>query len=1011
MGLKEKHRLHLTIALVVVAIILIIAGAVMLGIGISKSNEKNTEVKLECQADQLNSFYISAWSANLNWPDCCNSDQNMINAKKNLTDQITSILKSPSSSSFLARHTFLSEITGSDHFLNEAALGSSVNIVKLTIDTITPAPMSSPGAVFYATLVTLGSPAPDATAIQNDLINGGFPSNVSGDPTQQCTGLKIPPGIPNLSTTTTPTTTTTAATVTTTGINDFPYPCGLPTISRAVLFLVDAASPTESPNFSMAFKLAYVQSYLTAMTPPAGSWNGLLMGVAVYYDTSAYIPDNFLCSTADCWTSMLGNVPRLQLPAQTVSHNVSRGLMFVYDEFSTMKQIPTGSSRTVILISDGFEFVDQGPIAPVTWAKNLMDTGFTVAAIVPTPINSVRQQMRALVSTRWYNYYEADSLSLLDNTAIVQYSAGWVCNALPYNPITTPASTTTNTQPPLILPTTTTTSGPPLTTPFPPKCANLSILFLIDESQSMLISNGWENAKNFVINVTQLFQQIPNAQFAWVTFNSKVWISTPFSDPTTFLTNVAASVFNTGATNFELGFNETLKTLQSVRTDRKPVLIFVSDGAPNIGGSVTTITQQMRCQLNTQIIGLGINEDAAGAAAIKSSIGVDDSTPGCVSASYNNIAGYENLVGQGLTAVLDELKCTNPPCSLNIVFAVEVSELVNVNGYITEQAAVITVTNQLIADNKISYYGDRIGLVYFSSPQNFNGNEMDKSGTLNSGYLTYNGEDFINKTKNLTTTLGGASDILLGLNLTYQMLMRSDAMTNGNLPTIVVMGRGKFKDADNCCDPPYDIANQILALPGATMQGVVLGPLNDPVIMAGITRRPNFYPKAGYDTSASNANDAGQALGTQIIAYLNAARNNGSCPPVNRESFCQQYMDIIIIMKSFNTPVNNSIATNFITKLLLKEFGGANIGPLNDRLTRIGFVHYHENADPELFPLDMYTSIDDIASAIMGIASHLYTPSGQTNMLSTAYNRAGDLLSSKARNQATSTIILITDQL
>jgi hypothetical protein len=66
-------------------------------------------------------------------------------------------------------------------------------------------------------------------------------------------------------------------------------------------------------------------------------------------------------------------------------------------------------------------------------------------------------------------------------------------------------------------------------------------------------------------------------------------------------------------------------------------------------------------------------------------------------------------------------------------------------------------------NNRFGYYGDRIGLVYFSSLQGFNlengPGEFNRSGTLAPGILTYDTMTFLANLNNFRTPLGGASDI------------------------------------------------------------------------------------------------------------------------------------------------------------------------------------------------------------------------------------------------------------
>jgi len=192
------------------------------------------------------------------------------------------------------------------------------------------------------------------------------------------------------------------------------------------------------------------------------------------------------------------------------------------------------------------------------------------------------------------------------------------------------------------------------------KCAHLDILFLIDESQSMLVQNGFENGKSFVTNVVNAFSALPDARFSWITFNSKVWQQTTFQSAKDFVAIVQGTPFNTGSSNYELGFTAAQQSITeysaNAGTDREPVLIFFSDGRPNTGGAISDMTKEIRCDLKTKIIGLGVGEDPTGAAAIKMSIGVG-ATDSCVKSAYQDISNYGSVPSEGVNVVQRLLGC------------------------------------------------------------------------------------------------------------------------------------------------------------------------------------------------------------------------------------------------------------------------------------------------------------------------------------------------------------------
>jgi len=191
------------------------------------------------------------------------------------------------------------------------------------------------------------------------------------------------------------------------------------------------------------------------------------------------------------------------------------------------------------------------------------------------------------------------------------------------------------------------------------KCAHLDLLFLIDESQSMLINHGFENGKSFVTNVVNTFSALPDTRFSWITFNSKVWQQTPFQPAKDFIAIVEGTSFNTGASNYELAFTAAKESITkysaTAGADREPVIIFFSDGRPNTG-EVTDLAKEIRCDLKTKIIGLGIGEQPSGAEAIQMSIGVG-AADSCVKSAYQDISNYGSVPSEGVTAVQRLLGC------------------------------------------------------------------------------------------------------------------------------------------------------------------------------------------------------------------------------------------------------------------------------------------------------------------------------------------------------------------
>uniref|UniRef100_A0A914UQX3 Uncharacterized protein n=1 Tax=Plectus sambesii TaxID=2011161 RepID=A0A914UQX3_9BILA len=393
-----------------------------------------------------------------------------------------------------------------------------------------------------------------------------------------------------------------------------------------------------------------------------------------------------------------------------------------------------------------------------------------------------------------------------------------------------------NNQLPSTIPPTSPVSTPSPTLPPNSPCKNLDILFLIDESQSMHINNGFEAAKSFILNFTDTYKVIPDVRFAWITFNSKIWVQTPFMAAQDFKANVMNTNFNEGSTNFVLGFNAAnymISTYSGPSQQRQAVIIFVSDGNPNDGGGldqVIAFTKHLRCYLNTRIIGLGVSEALTNAQTMKDAIGVG-ALDNCTESHYGDISNYAQIPIAGLPQVEQYLNCFSasiPTCNLDIMFVFENSELVNYTGRFLELGAMTQTISDYGINGNFNLSGDHLGIVFFSSAEGFNGAEYSRSGILddpaNNNTASFNYAQALSLLNNFNYKyqLGGASDVLLGLTMTSELLAyRQNVDKSANIPAIIIMGRGTFHDADNCCDSPIVVAQNLRAQYGAQMKGVL----------------------------------------------------------------------------------------------------------------------------------------------------------------------------------------------
>uniref|UniRef100_A0A914W5Z6 VWFA domain-containing protein n=1 Tax=Plectus sambesii TaxID=2011161 RepID=A0A914W5Z6_9BILA len=915
----EKRYRNISYAFFGVGAAILIAGIVMLVIGIINNNKtcptcpggsptSTSTPQSGCSGDSLNPFAITGYTNSVPWdPAMSNSNSSAYqNAVTNLAKQITAVFSNSTPSDL----RFLMMATNSATYTLQ-----KVSISQIANPSATSANAPSTGVNFYATLVFVGVPGPTADDIQKHLSDAGiYATAYSSTTAGQCSTFTPPPypsvpPPPNSS-------------------PRPPFTCDPTTSKTSVIFLVDAASPTE-PGINSTIKQKLITSYLQSFMPSitSDSWPGLQMGVAIYYGTTAYMPNNFMCNNGACWANTVNSiVVQSSNPSISAydSHNVSSGLLFAINEFSQMfgNNDPYGTARLAVIVTDGYQYNGNAVDPAPGLATTLKNAGFKLTAVVATPSWSVQNSIKALVSVDWSDSIPLNySITQLTDPALLTYTAKWVCAALPLTTPAPPVTTTTTLTTTYTLPQLTTTSTPrpttgPTTTPtLPPNspCRNLDLLFLIDESQSMHISDGFGAAKSFVLNVTDTYDIFPNARFAWITFNSKIWVQTPFMAAQDFKANVTGTGFSEGSTNFVLGFtaaNITISTNSGPAQQRQPVLIFVSDGNPNDGGTLNqtiALTTYLRCNLNTLIIGLGVSETLTDAQTMQAAIGVGVQD-GCIASHYGNITNYADIPVAGVSQVGQDLKCypaspATSNCNLDIMFVFENSELVNYAGRLLEIGAMSKTIYDYGMNGTLSYYGDHVGIVFFSSKDGFNDAEYSRSGVLddsannNPASSSYSQALSLLNNFNSTYQLGGASDLLLGLTMTDKLLAyRRNVDKTANIPAIIIMGRGTYNDSQNCCNSSVEFAKNLRAQYGAQMKGVVLGPLSSDSIMTSITGTSNIDPTSNYNDST--ALSVGQALSGQIGAWLESVRNSYTCSLPTQLPYCPNYMDIVIIWRS-----------------------------------------------------------------------------------------------------------------
>uniref|UniRef100_A0A914X8Y0 VWFA domain-containing protein n=1 Tax=Plectus sambesii TaxID=2011161 RepID=A0A914X8Y0_9BILA len=409
-----------------------------------------------CSSDSLNPFAITAYSNSIPW-DPTMSDPNSSayqSAVKKLSDQITAAFSNSRANNF-------------KRFLMMATNSATYTLQKLSISQIanpsaTSANAPSTGINFYATLVFVGQPGPNQQDIQNQLSAAGiYATAYSSTTAGQCSAYPPPPyptGPPPPNSSPRP-----------------PFTCDPTTSKTSVIFLVDTASPTE-PGINSTIKQQLIASYLQSFMPSttSDSWSGLQMGVAIYYGTTAYMPNNFMCNNGACWANTVNSiVVQSSNPSISAydSHNVSSGLLFAINEFSQIfgNNDPYGTARLAVVVTDGYQYNGNGVDPAPGLATTLKNAGFKLTAIVATPSPSVQNSIKALVSVVWSDSFPLASITQLTDPTLLTYTAKWVCAALPITtpapPVTTATTMTTTTlTTTYTLPQLTTASTPPPTT-------------------------------------------------------------------------------------------------------------------------------------------------------------------------------------------------------------------------------------------------------------------------------------------------------------------------------------------------------------------------------------------------------------------------------------------------------------------------------------------------------------------------------------------------------------------
>ncbi|CAJ0566294.1 unnamed protein product, partial [Mesorhabditis spiculigera] len=556
------------------------------------------------------------------------------------------------------------------------------------------------------------------------------------------------------------------------------------------------------------------------------------------------------------------------------SHNLAHGLNYVQESLG--KQLPVGTSRAIIAITDGF---DQSNTQMAYDAAAQLKSEYFTISIVSSTTSLKGQSILQSIASDQFRYYPLDDLSWLINRGTLASTSYWICNA--YYP--TPAPITTqptrvplelSTAPPTTVVTATTTPAP--TTPYA-NCP-VDMVFLVDESQSML-DLWFDKVLTYVDNTArQVLKYQSSARFALVSFNKRIVYSSYNSSGFLDLTGLEAALKGiartTDVVDYTVGLNEVINILATYGRQQNdstvlPFVIFLTDGdqLANSMNSVLPITTKLRNQYKAEILGFGLNPNPYRESLIKQAIGVG-SPDGYTPARYIR------------ANTTDYLLATSPQDT------------------------------------------GRLSVVYFSAPE--------VTGTLVS--QSTNPVEVINKLTPASIPNGGASDLAGALNVANNIISKNYF---GNNQVVILIARGLYIDGNstNCCNDPQPIANELMKK--AAVQAVMLGLVTNNTILQAISNQPVLNANALIKDGDSDINN-GAAIAKRLDTVLDSIIANQPCqniadfPPV-----CSEYIDVQLAFHANQTLMPK--VRNFITQLLLPALFG---GSLSDRpLTKSSTVN------------------------------------------------------------------------
>ncbi|CAJ0570639.1 unnamed protein product, partial [Mesorhabditis spiculigera] len=789
------------------------------------------------------------------------------------------------------------------------------------------------------------------------------------------------------------------------------YPCDPRSPSKTVIVMVDVAKPMD-PTVTNAEKLGAVRSYLMSLSPPTGTiWDGLEMAIGVYEGSNAYLLSNWPCSSQQEWDTAIS---QLMLNETSESHNVTRALEFIRDEFSNpLMQLKTGMARSLILLADGFEYDNGfGENRSRVLAEVVAETFYTAAVLV-----SNARATRAVFSTilpSGYKLINIDYWYELRMGDIRSRSLWWICLS---PPLSTPAPTistphwgpiTRQTTPhyrPTISPTA--TAAPIL----PQACDGLQSLFLVDMSQS--IDDEFENIITFIQSFMAETQQIEGARFGYISFNEDVQDdSGTFLGPRDFLSFLNGTRYTNGNSYYAIGFDALDSFAPHFNRSRPGLVVFItSENAIDINPGnlakfgkivegisaagiqfITTLAYPTvdKISVLNEIMQYGNTANNEGAKIIQT----DD---------YGSIL----MMAPAIVRALGCRRSITGSCYLDLVWLVEDSEVVgNVKGQEYARGAILAYIERV--KQYMGSSGDRMGLVYYSNPAD------GLHGATNRTAIALDLADPRSYDPAAAAELvahtipenppGIYSDIALGLQLAQKALAASDTL---NAQAIVIFGRGTYyQSGQDCCEDPFTISSKLLGN-GVLMKGAVIGTGKNDTIMALITGQPNFQL---LPFTRNNAERLGALLVEQLLDFRQQAAEQGNCivPPL--KNFCQEPADVVLIIHIPSSDKEDLFYAmkSFIIQKLLQAFKGMDYGGA-EKLTRMAILTYYGETVTVIQGLKASHNLTTARSAIGNL--EFFDNDVMRSNLSLAYGEAWRQFNNSGKSYASWSTIVITEML